>query len=175
MAPRKVKCYYVLGLDTSTTCVGYAVFKVTEKTHRLTDYGKIVVPEDLGYLQKCEHIVNKIESIINKIDTTGLKIALEEPNSFINGNTTRMLCGIYQIVRYMIYLRFAIESQGMNTKEIKKMMSGNGSAKKQEMVDAVNGMFGLKLNFHKSNKDKTDDDIADAIAVAELYIRKEPK
>lgn len=171
MKAKALKVTHVIGLDTSTTCVGYAVFKLSAKNRTLVKYGKIVVPKELGYLQKCEHIISKIENVISAVEVSSAVVVIEQPNSFRNGETTRMLSGLYQIVRYMLYIRFGLEAIEANTKSVKKTVCGNGNAKKPEVVETINKLFGLKLKFHKSNKDKTDDDTSDAIAVAEFYIR----
>ncbi len=169
----------VIGIDSSTTCTGYAVMKKEKDVYKLINYGKIIPPEDLTYLKICEYIYTQLEKVISEYSTRKAEVVvvIEQPNSFRNGSVTRMLCGLYGIVRFMIMMRFGLEPVEANTKTVKKVVCDNGNADKEEMIVFVNRLYNLKLVFSKAtkkgkpDKTKTDDDIADAIGVATYYIR----
>lgn len=161
----------IIGIDSSTTCTGYAVMKKDKKEYKLIKYGKVIPPKEIGYLRTCEYIYNELEKVISGCDQE-VVVILEQPNSFRNGDTTRKLCGLYEIIRFMVMLRFGIEPLEANTKTVKKVVCENGNADKKEMVETINRLYNLNLVFSTSqNKEKTDDDIADAVGITTYYAR----
>ncbi len=177
----------VLGLDSSTTCFGYAFIDISKGGLKLVDYGKIIPPLDpekvkirpaltnkkLDYLPRCNYILKEIEKIYESAPGKVIAVAIEQPNSFKNGETTRQLCGLYGMVRYIYWVRYNINCAEMNTGHVKRCITGNGNAGKQEMVDAINDRFNIELIYKDTqNKEKTDDDIADAISVAATYVEE---
>jgi Holliday junction resolvasome RuvABC endonuclease subunit len=164
----------VLGIDSSLRCTGFAFLKKDKGGIKLIRSGKIQPPEDLSYLEKCQYTFAALEEEASKQGGT-FAVIIEQPNSFQNGNTTRLLCGLYQIIRFMFKLRFLVDAIEANTKAVKKAVFEDGNTDKETAVKLINDKYGLTLKFHKSNKDKSDDDIADAIAVAEFYFKNEEK
>lgn len=168
----------IIGIDSSTTCTGYAVLQKEKGKYKLIKYGKIIPPaiqskthpKGISYLKVCEAIYSELEKVVGNCGSDNVTIVFEQPNSFRNGDTTRKLCGLYGILRYMVSIRFGIEPLEANTKTVKSVVCGNGNADKKAMVDTINKMYGLKLKFSTSqNKEKSDDDISDAIGVATYH------
>jgi len=63
---------------------------------------KIIPDEDLSYLDKCKFIVAKLDKVVSEYGDIKA-IAIEQPNTSRNMDITRKLCGLYGIVRYMIF------------------------------------------------------------------------
>jgi len=165
-ATRKSKV--VIGIDSSTSCTGYAVLSAG-KSLKILDYGKIIPDKDLEYLEKCQFITEELDKILSDYGKIQA-IAIEQPNTSRNMAGTRVLCGLYGIIRYMIYLRFSIVPTEINTKTLKAAVI-HGNASKKDIVNAINKRFGTKFVFSTSNnKNKTDDDVCDAIGAAYTYI-----
>lgn len=168
----------ILGLDTSLSCTGWALLTL-EANPKLVVYGKIQsvhdekIDEDLDLLERYKLINAKVDELFSRYEIAG--VAIEQPNSSRNMKVTRKLIGIYQIVRFFIFLRHLKVTKELNTMTVKKIVIGNGGAKKPEVVQFINKLYNKKFQFHKTNKDKTDDDICDAICVALAYIKQEDK
>lgn len=161
----------VIGLDTSLSCTGYAVIQLTGKRKTLIDYGKIISDENAPYLSRCKDIWTRLDTELDKYNGEIIGIGIEQPNSARNMDVTRKLCGLYQIIRYMTWLRYEIEPSEIATKHIKLVTADNGNAGKQDMVDAINEKFATTFVYKDTkNKKKTDDDIADAVGAAYTYI-----
>lgn len=157
---------YVVGIDSSLGCTGIAVLTVSQKP-TIVMSKKVFTETGEDLFIRYDKIVSELSIIIETIGTTRIQgVYIEQPNTVRNVAISRMLIGLYQVVRYSIYKRFSITPFEVNTKTAKKFMTGNGNADKEEIVNFVNKTFRLKLSFHKTNKEKSDDDIADAISVA---------
>lgn len=157
----------IIGVDSSLSCTAWGVLKINkEKEVRLIDYGKIIPNENLSFLEKCKYILTKLDEVFEKYQDQILEIGIEQPNSFRNGKVTRMLSGLYAIIRYFVWIRFGLNFIEVNTIHAKKSTSGNYRADKKEIVDSINKIFGTKFVFKKTqDKTKTDEDIADAISI----------
>ena len=171
------KNLFVLGIDASTSCTGYSIIKYNGKNFTLVTYGKIRPDENLEYLDKCRFIYNKLDEVMTEYSNKVTSIAIEQPNTSVNMKNTRILCGLHGILRFMLWIRYNITPTEINTKTLKKSISGNGDAGKQEVVNAVNKLFKTKFIFttsqSKANKGTSDDDIADSIGAAYSFIIKD--
>lgn len=157
----------ILGIDTSTTSTGWSIVSLSGK---VIDFGKIAPKEELTYLEKCQYISGELIKITQAHRSCIRYIAMEQPNSFRGGEITRMLCGLFGIVRYVLYTETGIVAHEINTKHNKSVVSGNGSADKEEMIKAINNITNLKLQYNKK-KELSDDDIADAIGICITFIK----
>ncbi len=153
----------VMGIDSSTSCTGYCFM---DSKGLIVDYGKILPPGDISYLQKCDFIASELIKVIEPKKECIIKIGIEMLNSSVNMKITRILAGLAQIIRYSIYKKYNMVVEEINTKQHKKFLTGNGNADKFQTIRFVNKKYKLGLKFHKTNKEKSDDDIADAISVA---------
>lgn len=141
---------------------------LNQRTGSLFKYGKVIPDSSLGGLAKYQQIINGIEKVLEKHEVGA--IVIEQPNTSRNMKTTRVLCGLHGVIKYFLWLRYEMEPVEINTKTAKKYVTGNGNADKKEMVKAINKKYGKDFKFSNSqNKEKTDDDICDAIGVALTY------
>lgn len=161
----------VIGLDTSLSCTGWCAIQIIGNKKKLIDYGKIIPDNNAPYLDRCKEIWERLDRELDKYAGEMIGIAIEQPNSFRGGDIVRKLCGLYQIVRYMTWIRYAISPSEINTKHLKLVISDKGDASKSDVVDAVNQKFATTFIYKDTkNKKKTDDDIADAVGAAYTYI-----
>lgn len=163
---------YILGLDVSTTCCGWALLSVDWETDRGLHFSKIIPPKKVSWLRRADHILTAIDTyLLSQVDKPIAAIAMEQLNSFTGAPTTRALAGIGGLVQYHLFKKLGMETIELHTTTVKKTFSGSGAAKKMHMVAAANQRFGLSLRWppaekDQRNKEKNDEDIADAIGVA---------
>lgn len=171
----------LLGLDISTVCVGWSLYRFTSGA--LDSYGKILVPghdifESMQFARA--ELLAKLEG--KQI----IAVGVEELNCFRGGDTTRKLAMIGGCLCMALYDRDlhpnwintstikshfnAISTSTENRALIKAQRWSKSSASKRLMLMRVNELKGLNLQF-SSDKVKSDDDAADAIAVGDTLLR----
>jgi Holliday junction resolvasome RuvABC endonuclease subunit len=160
---------FVLGLDISTTCVGWAMLSLNYAEDKDLRYGKIIPAARVSWFQRADHIYAEMGRLVETVPICA--IAIEELNSMRGGETTRQLAGINMGVQYLLYRRFGITPSMMWMSSMKKGFTGSGSAKKWDMIARANELYGLDLHWPltaagRRNKKVNDEDVADAIGAA---------
>lgn len=153
----------ILGVDLATYRTGLAVIEVA-KPARLLHKARIVSPSD-RYVERLDLIINQVEKFMEEfVMGRPVAVAIEQPNSFQNGETTRQLCGVYGALTYWLF-KNDMTSIDVNTAHAKKVFCGAGGGGKKQTLDRANELYGLSLKYHRDAV-KSDDDISDAIQVA---------
>ncbi len=165
-AESKVIPITIIGIDSSTSCTGISVIRKTGKKEELLSYSKFSPEVGWAYEVKIEEIVNKIETVYLLHKDSEPIVAIELLNSPKNLNTTRKLAGLWACIKVKLHEMYGVRVASLNTISIKKLVTGDGKADKYKMVKYINKYFNIDLKYHKTNKDKSDDDIADSIGVA---------
>ena len=170
----------VLGLDISSVCIGWSLFAF--ETEALYAYGKILIPSN-NLFEAIEFGRAEVLKIIKGEEIVAAGI--EELNCFLGGDTTRKLCmmgggialALFDVGLHPNFLNTGTIKACMNTSpnklENRALQKEHGWAKhnytKQLSVYRVNEALGLNLKCH-SNKEKSDDDVADGIAVGKTLL-----
>lgn len=164
----------VLGLDISTVCIGWSLFKF--ETGSIYAFGKILIPSN-NLFEAMEYGRAEVLKIISSEEI--VCAGIEELNCFLGGNTTRMLCmmggsiamGLFDAGIHPNFINSSTIKQKFNampnSRENKLLAMERSWPKKftkHLMLYRVNERLGLNLRFH-SNKEKSDDDTGDGIAV----------
>lgn len=161
----------ILGLDLSTSCVGWALGRAgkVERT------GKLVFKDKAG---KGESLAVWEDFLALLLTTFTPDILLAEQPQSRAANTTKRhneMAGIVRKVWYQIQGVEMDDSWFIHPKTIKKALKvprgRDHDDNKIIMVNKINGLYGLHLKWHKGSKYISDDDIADAIAVLVTYWR----
>ena len=167
---------YHIGIDSSLSCTAVAILKRHGNGNcAIVSYQKIMSDNSKKYLERCDHIVKELLKFIQPyIKLKGAcQVGIETPNSFRGGEVTRKLCGLYGIILYVFH-QAGVSVREVNTKHAKKVSTGKGSSDKKQTVKAINKLFGVDLKYKKtSNKEKTDDDLADALSIAYTIYKEE--
>lgn len=168
---------YVMGLDISTTCVGWSLISLNDGD---LQYGKIIPPrgtkkKPVSWFQRAKHIYTAMDQMLELRKSSIVAVAVEQLNSQRGGETTRQLAGMSKLVQYLVYSHLGIEPSEIWTSTMKKDFTGNGAAKKWDMIAHANKTYGLSLCWPptpagQKNKELNDEDIADAIAAAHCLI-----
>jgi Holliday junction resolvasome RuvABC endonuclease subunit len=159
----------VLGIDFGSYRTGVAVIEIAEPA-KLLHRVRVVAPPDVdkekdNFVERWAMTIDHIENfMVEFLKGRPAVVALEQPNSFRNGASTRMLTGGYGAVLYWCHIN-DITAFDVNTAHAKKVFCGKFEKGKLPTITRANSLYGLDLKFH-SNAAKSDDDVADAIQVA---------
>lgn len=162
----------VLALDLSSSSVGWAVGH--KKKVKL--YGKFVFKSTAGVGEKLVSFEDFITDIIDSLWPK--QIVLERPISR-RGATTGRHHEVLGIVRKVWYAKTGAEISDEHLippTTIKRALAVQRGRTHEEnkriMVAKINQLYGLKLQYDKNSKYKSDDDTADAIAVLATYWKR---
>lgn len=146
----------VLGIDSSTTCTGWAIFDT--KKDKLLSYGKITPDKKMDYTVRIFEMAKHIYDIIDKNNIKYLKYE-EAFSRSRNVKKQENLIGMIIFVCFELGVAFeAIHPSKINKLwGIPTKKKERPKSKKELTIDAVNFVFNAGLG-------KKDDDIADAIS-----------
>ena len=168
----------ILGIDQASYRTGVAMLSLSEPTE-LIHYKCIDAPEGADDLERWNYTFEEISKFIGQCGGRPAAVAIEQPNSFRGGSTTRLLCGGWGALMLWVFNNgmppFDINTSHAKSSFCDKEKNKKGLMKvgkgKQPTIDKANSLFGLDLKWHRDEK-KTDDNISDAIQVA-WVLRKE--
>lgn len=162
-----------MGIDQSLTNTGVTVikrdFSKNEKHEILLTKG-IATDNSFAIEDRINYIKNEIKSVIeiHKPDVICIEgLAFRNPNS----NNGKLLAGLY-FVLLDLFVEMKLQYFIVNIKTLKKKISGNGSATKNEMKNSFNDHVVLKLEeLSKIKKtSKKFEDIIDSYGLAVFKI-----
>ena len=146
----------ILGIDPALNNSGWAILdKKSDGTVVFVAIGHMPNQDHVGYYSKLSNIRNEIEKIIDTYKPDFFSI--EE--TFVNNNASSSLkLGVVRGVFLSVALQHNIKITEYKPNEIKKTITGNGKADKQQ----VN--FMVKILVPKANPKTLDE--SDALAIA---------
>lgn len=147
----------VLGIDPGLRTSGYGVIMLDRGRYKVIDAGTITVSADQPMEQRLNAIYNDFNSLLNQhaIDI----IAIEELYAHYNHPRTSVLMAHARGLFLLTAAQRDIKIQGFTATRVKKSLTGNGRATKQQMQLAITQQLGLKEVPQPA-------DVADALAIA---------
>ncbi len=159
----------ILGLDPGTAHTGYGLVKVEDTEFSFVEFGLIETKKDTSPESRLAVIYESVNTIVTRTKPDVLVI---EKVFFSNNAKTAIRVGQAQGVMLL-----AASHQGISVFEyapgtIKKLVTGDGRAKKKEVQIAVRKLLGSKVQEDKTRRiTKTHiDNAVDALAVALCHI-----
>ncbi len=148
--------YKILGVDPGTNILGYALVDVIGKEYSLVDMGVLKLASYEDHQTKLKEIFLQLQEII---ETYRPKVmALEAP--FFGKNVQSMLkLGRAQGVAMAAGMTMGLGIVEFSPKKIKKSITGNGNASKEQVSAMLETLMKTKL-YHKHL------DASDALAAA---------
>ncbi|MEH7117235.1 crossover junction endodeoxyribonuclease RuvC [Neobacillus vireti] len=161
----------VIAFDLSLSNTGYAVGEVTDGRLKLLEVGSIgtkrFAQRSTGF--RLHYIANEIKALYKKYEID--KVVKER--SFSNGNitATQQIFKVNGVFELMSHLGKHDDFVEITPPSVKKQLTGNGKASKEEVANAVLKHFrdimgNPTITF--SNKDESD-----AVAVLIAYCKQE--
>ena len=146
----------ILGIDPGTGICGFGVIEVTKNRTKAIDFGIIATPPHTPLSERLEDIYDSLFEIIKQNQPD---IASIEKLFFTKNITTGISVAEARGVCLLALKKHNIPYYEYTPNEIKKAMTGYGSANKKQMQEMVR----LHLNLEKAPQ---PDDAADALAAA---------
>lgn len=159
---------YILALDLGSKCSAYAFGSEGE----VLSYGKWVVKEQSSGNDHGEALLSFskwLSRVIHKMPKRPQMVVIEQPYAGPNMHTYAVLCKFWGVAEREVK-RLAPESQisTITASSVKRGLAvKKGSSHKENkvnMIKRINRLMNIDLKYH-SNKNKTQDDIADAIGI----------
>jgi len=147
----------ILGIDPGLQVCGYAAVDISAGSEKLIEAGVIRTDESAGLASRLNQIADDIMSLLEKF---GPKIvAVEELYSHYKHPKTAILMGHARGVILQMAAMKEAEVKSFAATRIKKSLTGNGRASKEQMQRSIQSTLSL-------SKLPEPPDVADAIAVA---------
>ena len=146
-----------LGIDPGLLVCGYACLEVGPASEKLVEAGVIRTPADLTLEQRLNRIAGDAASLLESLRPD--VVAVEELYSHYAHPKTAILMGHARGVILQKCAEAAIEVRSFSATRIKKSITGNGRASKEQMQRTIQTVLGLHELPEPS-------DVADAIAAA---------
>ena len=146
-----------LGIDPGLLVCGYACLEVEQDGEKLIEAGVIRTPGDLALEQRLNRIAEDTASLLSSLRPD--VVAVEELYSHYAHPKTAILMGHARGVILQKCAQSSIEVKSFNATRIKKSITGNGRASKEQVQRTIQTILMLS-ELPEPN------DVADAIAAA---------
>ena len=147
----------ILGIDPGLQVCGYACLEKSEDRESLIEAGVFQTDNDLAIEVRLNQIAEDIESLLKKFRPE--IVAVEELYSHYAHPKTAILMGHARGVILQRCAEAAIEVRSFSATRIKKSLTGNGRASKEQVQKTIQTTLSLPAVPEPS-------DVADAIAAA---------
>jgi crossover junction endodeoxyribonuclease RuvC len=147
----------ILGIDPGLQTCGYALVDSDGSSDTLIEAGTVQTDSDAPLEARLNLIANDIESLLERFRPDF--VAVEELYSHYDHPKTAILMGHARGVILQKCAQAKIEVKSFNATRIKKSLTGNGRASKQQVQKTIQTLLALA-------EPPEPDDVADAIAAA---------
>jgi len=147
----------ILGIDPGLQVCGYACLEITRVGEKLLEAGVFRTDDDSAIEIKLNQIAKDTESLLNKFRPE--IVAVEELYSHYVHPKTAILMGHARGVILQKCAEAAIEVRSFGATRIKKSITGNGRASKEQVQRTIQTILSLP-------EVPEPNDVADAIAAA---------
>jgi len=146
-----LKSYRLIGIDPGTNNLGYAILEIKGKILSVNDLGTVSFKKNLSHQEKLKLIFERIQTIIDLHNP--IEMAIEAP--FYGKNVQSMLkLGRAQGVAIAAAMTKGLEIVEYSPKKIKKVVTGNGNAAKEQVAAMLEHQLKIKLTDY--SLDATD-------------------
>lgn len=134
--------YKILGVDPGTNLLGYAILVVDGKKIKLQTMGVLRLKSYEDHTTKLKEIFLQLQEIIETYLPS--KMSIEAP--FFGKNVQSMLkLGRAQGVAMAAAMTMGLEIVEYSPKKIKKSVTGNGNASKEQVAAMLEGILNVKI------------------------------
>jgi crossover junction endodeoxyribonuclease RuvC len=147
----------IIGIDPGLGITGYGVIELKGSRIKLIEAGIIKTPHTLPIHVRLKNIYKELEKLLKEFKPNIM--ALEELYSHYAHPKTSILMAHARGVVCLASCIQGIEVRGFPAKRIKKAVTGNGNATKEQIEKMITGLLNLKNQINQP-------DVADALALA---------
>ena len=148
----------ILGIDPGLGVTGYGI--IDDKTFKIVEAGVIKTKSNTPIQERIKKIFDEISKIIEEHKPEVL--VLEKIYSHYKHPTTAILMGHARAMACLVCGKFDIKLANYPSTRIKKIVTGNGHASKQQVQRMVQNLLKLK-------NPPEPVDVSDALAMAMSY------
>ena len=136
----------ILGLDPGTNIMGFGLIEIQNENIKLIQYGVINLKKYKDHTEKLEMIFENVNKLIK--DYNPNEISIEAP--FFGKNVQSMLkLGRAQGVAMVAGKINGIEISEYAPRKIKKSVTGNGNASKEQLSEIIKKTLNINENINK--------------------------
>ena len=147
----------ILGIDPGLQVCGYACLETDQNTERLIEAGVFRTSSGMSIEMKLNQIADDMDCLLEKFGPE--IVAVEQLYSHYTHPRTAILMGHARGVILQRCAKAGIEVKSFNATRIKKSLTGNGRASKEQVQRTIQTILSLPQLPEPS-------DVADAIAAA---------
>lgn len=148
----------ILGIDPGTRFMGFALIRREKNTIKIIEMGTLILSKIEDPYERLSRIHEKITSLAQLHNPDAF--AIEAP--FYGKNVQSMLkLGRAQGAALAAALQAGLKAQEYSPRKVKKAVTGNGNASKEQVSEMVGHIVKNKPKMERKNLDATD-----ALAVA---------
>ncbi len=145
----------ILGVDPGTRVTGFGVVEASGKQHTVVEHGLIKPSANLDHPMRIAEIYAELIEVIERVCPD--QMAVEMP-VFAQNAQSMLKLGRAQAAAMLAGIHRQLPVNQYTPKEVKKSVTGNGSAAKEQVAYMVCAMLSLT--------DQLSHDATDALAVA---------
>jgi crossover junction endodeoxyribonuclease RuvC len=156
----------ILGIDPGSRATGFGIVRLEGKTPTVVEYGSIGLRGDAMHGERLKHIYEQVDELIGRFAPTAF--AIEMPVYGKNPQSMLKL-GRAQAAAMLAALNRGLTVDQYTPKEVKKAVTGNGNAAKEQVAFMVGQVLRLPPVVGKVSLDALD-----ALAVALCRVHRAP-
>lgn len=157
MKPSTTKEQWILGVDPGLQLTGYGIIKSSGGKVTLVEAGVIRVSRSQSLPSRLQELYEGISEVIKTYTITAM--AIEQLYSHYERPRTAILMGHARGVLFLAGAHNSLEVFSYAATQVKKLLTGNGRAPKDQMQRAIQMQLNLK-------EPPDPPDVADALAIA---------
>lgn len=157
MNPSTIKEQWILGVDPGLQLTGYGIIKSSGGKVTLVEAGVIRVSRSQSLPLRLQELYEGISEVIRTYTITAM--AIEQLYSHYERPRTAILMGHARGVLFLAGAHNSLEVFSYAATQVKKLLTGNGRAPKDQMQRAIQMQLSLK-------EPPDPPDVADALAIA---------
>lgn len=157
-----------LGIDPGTATTGYGLIEIEDKNLKVLEWGLIETSKDSSVENRLEKIFKETTDLLKKLSPD---VFVFEKIFFATNAKTVIAVGQAQGVMLLAASKSKIKIESYAPGTIKKMITGNGRAKKKEVQQAIRRILGNQVKS-KAHQKTHFDNAADALAIALTHAMK---
>ncbi|BCX14867.1 MAG: crossover junction endodeoxyribonuclease RuvC [Patescibacteria group bacterium] len=156
----------VLGIDPGTATTGFGLIKDKDGVMEVVNWGLIETDKESLLGKRFINIYSQVSKLIKEFKPD---VVAMEKIFFATNAKTAISVGQAQGVMIYCFAKSNLEVFEYAPGTIKKVVAGDGKAKKKDIQRSLRTIFGSKIRSAKKKKSHFDDS-ADALAVALCHI-----
>lgn len=137
----------VLGFDVSLACTGWAALRYEDGD--LAGHGVIATDAETPFVERLALVSNGVKDVLRW--HPGADVAMEDGVSYRSGEVTRKLACAWGVAALAVWTRQGVEPRQVNIGTLKKLATGSGAAKKEAVMAAAAGRWGVLLGADEAD------------------------